>query len=1032
MTGTCPFCAPGPERVIFRDALVTALWDLYPLNPGHALIVPNRHVAGWAEASADERAALMAAVDRVRAGITARFRADGFNVGFNDGAAAGQTVFHLHVHVIPRISGDMEDPRGGVRYVVPGRARYWEGTPSLPAGSVLKPPPARALVAGGADDPLLPLLKWHFSQAKAADIAVAFAMRSGMDLLQAEMQDLLDRSGRLRLLTGDYLDATDPDALLRLLDLRGDVACRVFETRGQSFGADDAAWVTSFHPKSYLFHHGDGSAAAFVGSSNLSETALSDGVEWNYRIVSADAPRGINEVKLAFDTLFSHAATRPLTAEWVDDYRRRRRQPVLARGLGVKDDAPAVAPVPHAIQKQALDALKESRAAGEVAGLVVLATGLGKTWLSAFDSLPFPRVLFLAHRDEILQQALNTFRRVRPKGRLGLFNGSEKDAAADVLFASVMTLGRNEHLLKFRPDHFDYIVVDEFHHAEAATYRRLIAHFRPKYLLGLTATPERSDGANLLDLCGGNLVHECTIAEGIAAGLLSPFRYFGVPDTIDYRNIPWRSRRFDEDVLTREAATNARAANALEQLRKRGGDRTIAFCVSQRHADFMADFLVRNGVPSVAVHSGSNSAPRVASLEALKRRELKVVCAVDMFNEGVDVPQIDTVLMLRPTESRILWLQQIGRGLRKVEGKVLTVIDYIGNHRSFMLKAMALGGLMSDAPDERVMLDAIADGALELPPGCEVTYETEAIDMLRRLVPQASSGELLVEARYRSFEEQNGVRPRAVELFREGFRPGVVQKRDGSWLRFVERMGGLDDGAVKALAAHEPFLTDIEQTSMTRSYKMLVLRAMLDSGAFPGPASLQDLAADVAVMASRDRRLADDMGLETVDVKRVKTLLKKNAATYLSGKASGAHFRFNDEALSVPLLLGSAHCESIASLLREIVDWRLEAYLAGRHVMGDAGGLMNVIPSSGRPILMLSAGARDRFPRGWTEVRVDDEVLLLNFVKIAVNVARRLEGSENALGQVLRRWFGPDAGLPGTGFVVELVREEEGWRLVPR
>ena len=1029
MTEACPFCAPEAARVIFRDALVTALWDLYPLNPGHALIVPNRHVAGWAEASGHERAALMAAVDRVRAEIAARFRADGFNVGFNDGAAAGQTVFHLHVHVIPRISGDMEDPRGGVRYVVPGRARYWEATPSLPTSSVLKPPPARALVAGGVDDPLLPLLKWHFSQAKAADIAVAFAMRSGMDLLQAEMQDLLDRKGRLRLVTGDYLDATDPDALLRLLDLRGDVACRVFETRGQSYDAD---WATSFHPKSYLFDHADGTTAAFVGSSNLSETALSGGVEWNYRIMSADAPTGISEVKSAFDTLFSHAATCPLTADWVDAYRRRRRQPVLARGQGVKEDAPAALPTPHGIQQQALAALAASRAAGEVAGLVVLATGLGKTWLAAFDSRPFRRVLFLAHRDEILQQALNTFRRVRPDSRLGFFNGSDKDAAADVLFASVMTLGRNEHLLKFRPDHFDYIVVDEFHHAEAATYRRLIAHFRPKYLLGLTATPERSDGANLLDLCGVNLIHECSIAEGIAAGLLSPFRYFGVPDTIDYSNIPWRSRRFDEDALTREAATNARAANALEQLRKRGGERTIAFCVSQRHADFMADFLVRNGVPSVAVHSGSNSAPRVASLEALKRGELKVVCAVDMFNEGVDIPQIDTVLMLRPTESRILWLQQIGRGLRKVEGKVLTVIDYIGNHRSFMLKAMAMGGLLVDAPDERVMLDAITDGTLDLPPGCEVTYETEAIDMLRRLVPQASSGEMLVEARYRSFEEQNGVRPRAVELFREGFRPGVVQKRDGSWLRFVERMGGLDDGAVKALAAHESFLTDIEQTSMTRSYKMLVLRAMLDSDAFPGPASLQDIAAYVAVIASRDRRLADDMGLETVDVRRIKTLLKKNAATYLSGKASGAHFRFNDDALSVPLLLGSPHREAIAIMLREIVDWRLEAYLAGRQLSGGAGGVMNVIQASGRPILMLSVGARERFPRGWTEVRVDDELLLLNFVKIAVNVARRLEGSENVLGQVLRRWFGPEAGLPGTGFVVELVREEEGWRLVPR
>jgi HKD family nuclease len=546
-------------------------------------------------------------------------------VGFNDGAAAGQTVFHLHVHVIPRVSGDMEDPRGGVRYVVPGRARYWEAKPSLPSGSVLKPPPARALVSGGTDDPLLPLLKWHFSQAKAADIAVAFAMRSGMDLLQAEMQDLLDRKGRLRLVTGDYLDATDPDALVRLLDLQGDVACRVFETRGRSYDAD---WATSFHPKSYLFHHDDGTAAAFVGSSNLSETALSGGVEWNYRIMSADAPTGISEVKSAFDTLFSHEATRPLTADWVDAYRSRRRQPVLARGLGVKEDAPAVAATPHAIQQNALAALAASRAAGEVAGLVVLATGLGKTWLAAFDTRPFRRVLFVAHRDEILQQALNTFRRVRPDSRLGLFNGSEKDTEADVLFASVLTIGRSEHLLKFRPDHFDYIVVDEFHHAEAATYRRLIAHFRPKYLLGLTATPERSDGANLLDLCGGNLVHECSIADGIAAALLSPFRYFGVPDTIDYR--PQRMRVLAmRSSNCRSAAVTARSRSVSRSVMPISWQ--IFFCaVACRLPPSIVAAAARLAWPALKRSSGASSRSYVRSTCSTKawtcRRSTRFSC----------------------------------------------------------------------------------------------------------------------------------------------------------------------------------------------------------------------------------------------------------------------------------------------------------------------------------------------------------------------------------------------------------------------
>jgi superfamily II DNA or RNA helicase len=205
----------------------------------------------------------------------------------------------------------------------------------------------------------------------------------------------------------------------------------------------------------------------------------------------------------------------------------------------------------------------------------VLATGLGKTWLSAFDSRNFKRVLFIAHREEILGQALATFRAIRPEDRLGRYSGTQKDSGAPVLFASIQTLSRVAHLRKFDPEEFDYIVVDEFHHAEARTYRKVIDYFRPYFLLGLTATPERSDGADLLALCDDNLVYRCDLTRGIREALLCPFRYFGVPDTVDYRNIPWRSRRFDEDELTEAVATKARAENILDQYRKRAGKRGV-------------------------------------------------------------------------------------------------------------------------------------------------------------------------------------------------------------------------------------------------------------------------------------------------------------------------------------------------------------------------------------------------------------------------------------------------------------------------
>ena len=268
------------------------------------------------------------------------------------------------------------------------------------------------------------------------------------------------------------------------------------------------------------------------------------------------------------------------------------------------------------------------------------------------------------------------------------------------------------HLSRFQPDDFDYIVIDEFHHAAARTYRRVIDYFRPKFLLGLTATPDRTDGADLLSLCQENLVFEASIHDGIEGGQLCPFHYFGVADDVDYSNIPWRNAQFDITELTAAVATEARARNSLEQFRKLGGRRCIAFCCSQRHADFMAEFFVREGVRAVAVHSGANSAPRATSLERLRDGELEVIFAVDMFNEGVDVPSIDTVLMLRPTESTIIWLQQLGRGLRiSADKERLIVIDYIGNHRAFLMKLQGMATIVGrDAETsgrQREILEAI-------------------------------------------------------------------------------------------------------------------------------------------------------------------------------------------------------------------------------------------------------------------------------------------------------------------------------------
>lgn len=374
--------------------------------------------------------------------------------------------------------------------------------------------------------------------------------------------------------------------------------------------------------------------------------------------------------------------------------------------VGSQQETQRDTPTPRPIQVEALAALEQTRSAGHRAGLVVMATGLGKTWLAAFDSdrPEFPRVLFVAHREEILTQARDVFRHVRPEARLGFFTSREKISDADVVFATVQTLHR--HLGSFAAGSFDYIVVDEFHHASARSYRKVIDHFEPRFLLGLTATPERLDGADLLALCGDNLVFRRDLVDGVERRELVPFRYWGVADTVDFAPIPWRNGRFDPASLDAAVATEERAEAAHREWAARSVERTLAFCCSIRHAEYMAGHFRSLGVAAVALHSQSETGLRARVVDQLERGDLAVLFTVDLFNEGVDLPTLDTVLMLRPTESPVVFLQQLGRGLRIAEGKEhLDVVDFVGNHRAFLLGTRS-GGLGAQtrydgAPEQR-------------------------------------------------------------------------------------------------------------------------------------------------------------------------------------------------------------------------------------------------------------------------------------------------------------------------------------------
>lgn len=820
----------------------------------------------------------------------------------------------------------------------PDRSEHWVN------GLFTKSAISTHKLSTGGGDPFLPKLVHEISRAHEIDISVSFIMSSGLKLLMPDLHSALtpgdgsERApARMRVLTCDYLDVTDIEScrLLMLLKQKG-ADVRVFETQ-----------ASSFHMKAYIFasqHPQSGlTGTAFVGSSNISGQALRNGLEWNYRIEYPDDP-GFLEARQRFNDLFKHPNTVELTNAWIDAYDKRRlvmRRPMAPGTTEQEQDPP---PVPSSIQKLALDALMASREEGYQRGLVVLATGLGKTWLAAFDTqlMGARNVLFVAHREEILDQAAATFLRIRPSSRVGYYASQQRDTDADILCASVQTIGKDEHLERFSPDHFDYIVVDEFHHAAAPTYRRLLKHFTPKFMLGLTATPDRSDQSDILTLCDDNLVFTCSLFEGIRNGLLAPFHYHGIFDeSVNYAEIPWRNGRFDPDALSSKLATLGRARHALKEWQRLKQKRTLAFCVSIKHAEFMATQFRKAGVAAQAVYGGSELG-RAEALELLRGGDLQVLFSVDLFNEGMDLPEIDTVMLLRPTESKILFLQQLGRGLRRSDGKdKLVVLDFIGNHKSFLHKPQALFEAGHTYAQLAQFARAVESQRLSLPEGCFVNFDLRLIDFLKSL---ESPG---LQQEYEALKQSLGRRPTLSEAYRAGMSIIELRRAFGSWFGMLRNIDELDDRELSLVKSQERVLAEFEVTSMAKSYKMVLLEAFQELDGWQHSPALPVLAARSWNVLLRRRSLLRDLpqhfppepsghGAEWVRYWRnnpVKAWIGENTE-------NPALFELNEGLFEATFDIPSEQMECWSSLVQEVIDYRLAAYEARQATASGA----NVLP----------------------------------------------------------------------------------------
>ena len=796
-------------------------------------------------------------------------------------------------------------------------------------------------------------------------------MTSGVRLILKDLEFAVSHNVPVRILTGRYLNITQPEALALLKGTFGEkIDLRFCLTEPYQ----------SFHPKAYFFHKQNGSDL-FIGSSNISKSALTSGIEWNYRFNSNQHKEDFDYFFQTFEDLFLNHSVK-IDDEELKEYSKAYHKPQILKSIeetenqnnGENQNIIPFEYEPRGAQIEALYALEQTRKEGATKALIHAATGIGKTYLAAFDSKNYRRVLFVAHREEILKQAAESFYNVRHSDDFGFFYSGMHEKNKSVIFASVQSLGKNEYLREefFPKDYFDYIVIDEFHHAAANQYLSIINYFNPKFLLGLTATPERADGRNIYELCDYNIPFEISLFQGINRGLLVPFHYYGIYDETDYSSMRYAKGDYlEEDLNNAYIGNENRSHLILNHFKKYSPKKSLGFCASRLHAKYMAEFFCKNGIPSVAVYSGEQgdfSEERDKAIRLLNDGKIKIIFSVNMFNEGVDIPSVEAVLFLRPTQSEVIFLQQLGRGLRLYKNKeFLTVLDFIGNYKN---AGKFIKNLKERKNPDGKPFSNIEEENYIFPDGCLVDFEFELIDLFERLKQKSQSVQSIIKNEFYRIKDLLGKIPSRTEFF-ENIDWEIYQlclknvkfSPFKNYLQFLKTENLLgEDEKIMAVTIAADFLNEVERTSMTKSYKMPVLLSFYKDGKILQKVNENDLLESWKKFYSNNlywKDLPQILNFESykkITDKEHLANIKKNPVHYLilSGKGYFSmkenYFTINERLL--PFLENPA----FATHFKDIIDYRTADYFSRRY--NEANEAHYEIPEE-KVLMVADSGAKE-------------------------------------------------------------------------